>query len=303
MQGNCKAMVCLVGEQPIPNLIPVRHFKPEIALLVHSTETVGVANNLKKVLEEKNKIYAQTSQLIPFEIHDSSKLRTELEKKADFSLGKDEVLFNVTGGTKAMSISCFMLAQEYSAPLVYLQSERGESVLFIYSFISNKPFFENKEIVQETIDLDDYLKIHIGKYSYRKRKKNDKDAEFEELIFKNIDGNEGDLEVKKNINIANNVEVDLLIRSHNQVGIAEVTTGKPGKNKIDQLNSACSRERLGIYTKKFLITLQEIDENNISLAKAYNINVIKLLQSAKDKLSEEDREQLRNTIKSKLGAI
>lgn len=41
---------------------------------------------------------------------------------------EDEYVFNITGGTKPMSIATFGLAQEQGSPVVYLQSEGDEKL-------------------------------------------------------------------------------------------------------------------------------------------------------------------------------
>ena len=47
------------------------------------------------------------------------------------------------------------------------------------------------------------------------------------------------------------MEIDLIFRCGNSIGIAELKTGKSATEKegIDQLNAACAREYLGTYTK------------------------------------------------------
>lgn len=100
------------------------------------------------------------------------------------------------------------------------------------------------------------------------------------------------------------MEIDLIFRCGNQVGIAELKTGKVALSKegLDQLNAACAREYLGIYTKKFLIIDGEYPANNKELAQAWNINIIELTGS-KDKgyVVDADKERLVRAVTGVLG--
>jgi hypothetical protein len=43
-------LISLIGEQPIPNLLPLRHQPPEVAVLVYSDFTEKAAHRLAKLL-------------------------------------------------------------------------------------------------------------------------------------------------------------------------------------------------------------------------------------------------------------
>ena len=43
--------ISLIGEQPMPNLLPIRHLCPDAVGLVHTERTRAVAANLKTLLE------------------------------------------------------------------------------------------------------------------------------------------------------------------------------------------------------------------------------------------------------------
>ncbi len=47
-----KALILLVGEQPVPSLLHTRHLKPDLAVLVHTSLTKDVAERLKKSLSD-----------------------------------------------------------------------------------------------------------------------------------------------------------------------------------------------------------------------------------------------------------
>ena len=91
--------------------------------------------------------------------------------------------------------------------------------------------------------------------------------------------------------------MDLVLRCGNNIGIAEVKTGKKARTKegIDQLNTAAEQRFLGTYTAKMLIVDRKYPGGNLSLAKAHRIEVIELLSfsnSENGDLSDEDKEKL-----------
>ncbi|MDI6631878.1 MAG: DUF1887 domain-containing protein, partial [Thermoanaerobacteraceae bacterium] len=99
------------------------------------------------------------------------------------------------------------------------------------------------------------------------------------------------------------LEIDLVLRCGNRVGIAEVKSGKKARSKegIDRLNAAADPRFLGTYIKKFLILDREYEPNNLELARAYGITVIELSSAQNGELSREDTEKLIQTAKTELG--
>lgn len=45
------------------------------------------------------------------------------------------MIFNLTGGTKPMSLAAFLVAFQRKAPFVYFQTEGGHSLLFHYKLL------------------------------------------------------------------------------------------------------------------------------------------------------------------------
>lgn len=100
------------------------------------------------------------------------------------------------------------------------------------------------------------------------------------------------------------VELDLVFRIGNQVGIAEAKTEKePKKDSIDQINSPTHREFLGTYTKKFLFLSNEFGSGNKALADAYKISVVELKENLTGgELSADDFELLKERVTKILGS-
>lgn len=281
-----RVMICLVGEQPVPNLLPIRHYRPQTAVLIHSERTKRVSENLEQLLREECSVLML--EIPPYNVEAATR---EIEQSlSEHGLRESNLIFNLTGGTKAMVLAAFQLAQEFHVPIVYLQSEGGQSDLHCYEWNSGRLAQRHPVTIRESLTIDDYLKAHVGRYGHR----NKQDA-YEQFVLhalqKHVD------EIMSNVSIDPNIEIDLVIRRGNQVGIAEVTSGRANKGKIDQLHSVSGREFLGAYTKRFLIAHQELETNNRQLAQAYDITVIDGLGD----LPDEQSKRLVETVVSRLG--
>lgn len=69
-------MIALIGEQPIPNLLPIRHVKPIEVLLVRTDRTKQVSERLEKVV--KQDVGVHFCHVDPYDI---AKIYTRLTKK------------------------------------------------------------------------------------------------------------------------------------------------------------------------------------------------------------------------------
>lgn len=286
-------VISLIGEQPIPNLLPMLHLKPNIAVLVHTNLTKNVALRLKELLIQQD----FTVELLHTEPYDIGQIQTSLEKLVkQKGWAGDNLVFNLTGGTKTMVLAAYQVAQNLQAPFVYFQSEGKCSILYRYGFEEGKPRFMEREVLPGLLNIDLYLKAHVGDYKITGPK-----HQFEKAICEAL-RDEVD-EVMVGVSLAGALEVDLIVRKGNQFGVIQAKTGSKARTKegLDQLNAACTRERLGIYTSKILIINQQWDHtlsNLKELADAWGIKVIELpsFTDASPNLSPEDQERLRDQV-------
>ncbi|HVU69673.1 MAG TPA: DUF1887 family CARF protein [Ktedonobacteraceae bacterium] len=92
-------MIALVGEQPLPNLFPVYHYRPEEILFVYTTKTLPYCQHLQSALQKQAKIHELSVD--PYSVPD---ITVALQAKLE-ALGlapSSSLIFNVTGGTKPM---------------------------------------------------------------------------------------------------------------------------------------------------------------------------------------------------------
>ncbi len=287
-----KVMIALIGEQPIPNLLPIRYEEPDRVMLVYTERTEKGFERLKDLLG--------ATKIDPLKIdspYDIFSILRDLRRSInDNGFDCSSIIFNLTGGTKPMAFASYRLAEEFSSPFLYLQSEGGKSLIYRYEFSSGAAQLIKRDVIPDVLSIDDYLKAHLGSYNEAVPK-----DPFEMLVKEALVNSVS--ETASSINHGA-LEIDLVIRCGNQIGIAEVKTGKKARKKegIDQLNTAGEQRYLGTYTRKFLIVDREIGSQNRALAEAHRINVIELCSGENGELSSEDKEKLVRTIRKDLGA-
>jgi hypothetical protein len=271
------AMVLLVGEQPIPNLLPVLNEKLKNEnlnrlLLVHTDRTVVQSQRLHELLSNRCQC-----DLLSVSAYDIVQIRTDLGKRlADEAWRGPETVFNLTGGTKTMAFAAYELAVRLGSDFLYFQTEGGRSLIYLYQTVGGAPILQGPpEEVPSLLRIDDYLRAHLGNYTVDGFSKGEGglfERAVHDAVLPVVD------EVVPGVRFSSTVEVDLVIRCGNQVGIAEIKSGKPSKERIGQLATAGDRTHLGTYTRRFLIVSRSWDEveNLRELAVARDVTLIEL---------------------------
>lgn len=295
-------LINLIGEQPIPNLLPVLFLKPDRTIMLFTDTTEKTANRIKKLVD-----YSELMKIDPYDINTG--IRTIHKILND----NDDFIFNITGGTKIMSLAAYQVANERNYKFVYMQSEGKKNLL--YSYLSSdrnnqKPMVE---VMPELVNIDIYLRAHLPAYEQKgfhidsQTKKLSRGGKFEKSIYSALDNDSFEvLAGFRPKGVGNQIEIDLAIRlkGTNNVGIAEIKTGdKEGHKKgLDQLVMATERDCLGTYTTRFLITSSHLSGQIIELAKVHHINVVDDLECNfnDETLSPQSKTRLIQKIKEKL---
>jgi hypothetical protein len=293
-------LISLVGEQPIPLLIPYKHLNIKNHILVFTETTVKVASRLEKMLNaQKLKISD------PYSLERIlADLNKELDKK---SLDASDFIFNLTGGTKIMAIATYAFVSLKNSKFVYYQSENNQNRLFTYKFKDGLPSLHQSEtLTNELITIDDYLNAHLLGYEVEGFS-TEEGGKFEEAIYDILkkDGFEVVSGVRPK-GVEDQIEIDLVIRAGNRVGIAEIKIGdkdgKSPKKGLDQLAMAGGREYLGTYTTKFLITGRKPSKQISTLATERGITVVSVDYDPRNKITKESQERIRKEFRAKLNA-
>jgi len=289
-------MIALVGEQPIPVLLPALALKPHKVLFVSTDWTQVVARRVARLLG------AEHEELVLPDPYDMDGIQRRLREKLDLTA---DLSFNVTGGTKIMVLATFGLVAELGGSAVYYQTEgrKGraqQSVLHRYSLSrSGAATQHSRQALPPLITLDGYLRAHLDAYQEAGFSWAD-GGEFERAVHDALTGHVD--EVKGGVlpeGVKKQVEIDLLVRCGNQVAMLEVKGGggDSGKKAVDQLTTAAAREYLGTYTSRFLVIGRPMDPRYKALAAALHVRVIELPgYRGGSKLDERDAQLLRSTL-------
>lgn len=296
--------VTLVGEQPIPNLLPARYLKPARVLFVHTGTgmrgTEPVARRVARLLPEG---IAEFVLVPPFD------LLKGRECMATHLTATEEVCFNLTGGTKLMALAAYALAVERNAPFVYLQTE-GEhgrdlqSVLYHYAFSGSAPVVSRRETLRpDLLTIDDYLRAH-WEHGYEECGSSEGvGGSFERAVAHALEGWVDELKVGvKPQGFEEQVEIDLVVRCGNQVGLIEIKTGGEGSGKhaVDQLTTAAARELSGTYTARFLVTGGEKRGEFKAVAREVGVEVIEMWNYRDGWLKKNEVVHLRQRLAARL---
>lgn len=280
-------LISLIGEQPAPNLLPTQHLQPQESLLVCTGRTQKTAERLKKVLAP-----ICSCRIHPIDGYSIEAAQKELGAVVQQHYDDQTCVFNLTGGTKLMSLAAFLLAQERKASFVYFQSEGNRSRLLTYRWRGNQVELVTDEELSHTISLDEYLHIYLDRYEVGSPR-----DQFEQeihAVFKELPDIECFTSVKPQGLAA--LEIDFVLRCGNQIGICEAKR-KGAKDGIDQINAVAEQRHFGTYVHKFLCSGRELDKNNLALAKAYNITVVELPSYGRDGILDAgDKANLAKTI-------
>ena len=289
-------MISLVGEQPAPNLLPIRRYKPATVVLAYTDRTERVQTNIASVIG---------GDTIPLEVHpyEMESIRSALQKCiACHGWSKDDLIFNITGGTKPMAIAAYGLAQSLGALVYYFQTEGGRSIVYRYSFSEDgqvQQYAEPDEI-PDSITLDDYLRLYLGEYTCEPPRN-----ELERAVLDVLSAEKRVDEVMSSVRPRklSNVEIDFVVRCKNQVGIGEIkTTGN--KEGVDQLTAVAEQRYLGAYIAKFLTSARPFHPHQKELAKAYRITLIELPSYTDARgVSQPDSAEMLKGILTRLNAF
>ena len=266
-------MIALVGEQPLPNFLPVRHYHPNDVVLIYTARTQQKYEYLKATIQKE--VNVRGLQTDPYDIPAIAKaLDEELDNLA--STLAQPLVFNLTGGTKTMSLAAYQIAQQRNSPIMYLQSEGKRTRVFHYTWQHQQLQATGNELLSELVTLRDVFDLHLGPGKWEEKGSgNNEGSPFEDALADVLRKHE--YEVMIGVGAMNGqIDIDVAIRSGNQYGIIEAKMGNKGKNLngIKQLSTAA--RLLGTYSQTFYAITVEPNPPHKAITEASNIQVISL---------------------------
>ena len=209
-----------------------------------------------------------------------------------------------------MSLAAYQVAAQQSAPVIY-QSERGQSIIDLYSWQGHQLYHQLQKELPEHLCLRDMLELHLGQKKDAVGKErwvvneptitNDGGHLFE-LAIKQALQNHGYEALCGVKNHTNNVDIDVIIRYKNQIGIIEAKTGKSTNlHGVKQLSYAI-RYLGGTFTKQFLVLNRKPTSDQQTMCELLRINIVSLLQYQQHMvtLPQQDIDVLLAEIDSKM---
>ena len=298
-------LISLVGEQPIPNLMAIRAEQPDAVVLVWSAFTKGVARRLSDLPKMPEIIDC------PVNAYDFDSIRDGIDAAiAKRGWVRDEITFNLTGGTKTMAFAAYELAKSMRLPFTYLQSEGNTSQLFRYVWEPDPsdsamivPHKKDAVDVSGLIELDEYIRAHVGKWWYASSNGDERGRRFEALVREALLEQGVVDELRAGVSWMGGAEADLIMRLGGNFGVAEIKINLRGNRPIEQLGLITRQRVFGTYIRKLLIGGREMDYNSRQVAESTGIQVIELTSWQQgDSLTGPDLAafQLSSTDKSQL---
>ncbi len=304
--GNARVMICLVGEQPLPNVLPILHYQPTQVVLVHSDYTRPVTAQVQQVLGPA--VSVLTCEVDAYAIERARLVLLDLIVKHGWL--PEQLTFNLTGGTKPMVLAGYRVAQDIAGcTLLYMQTRQGRNECFEYNLLDNAFVLQSSrpQEITTVLDIDRHLRAH-GWTQWNTSdpvvpRRNDTVVR---VVGAALAGYVEEL-VRQVKDVPDSpVEIDLVVRCRNQIGLIAIPPDGPdaGTAGINQLNTFGARENLGTYVKRLLVLNQEPALTTIAQAAVRNITVLVVPSlSAKGgaELSEEDKLRLRKQVMTMLG--
>lgn len=293
---NMTTMVALVGEQPLPNFLPVLHYGPKNVLLLYTARTQQRFKYLQATLQNKANIVG-----LETDAYDIPKIADMLDQTLEERTA-EPLQFNLTGGTKPMSLAAYQISQKRMASVIYLQSEGKETRVYEYTWEPQQLKYTGSELLPARLTLQDVFDLHFGPGNWKEEgPARAGGGAFEDALATIL--REAKYEVMVGVKaMAGQIDIDLAIRAGNRYGIIEAKMGEKGK-KLDGVKQLSNAVRhLGTYSQTCYVITVPPEHNHKMITDASNIQVISLPSYTAGKtISEEDKEQLLSVIEKILG--
>lgn len=109
--------VVLVSDQPIPNLTTILQFKPELVLLLFTSDKKAQKDRLQKVLKQRQ-FTVETREILPYDMGNViSVCEGIISEHHDH-----DISLNITGGTKIGTMGAFQVFYSSDKPIYYVNT-------------------------------------------------------------------------------------------------------------------------------------------------------------------------------------
>lgn len=283
-------LVSLVGEQPIPNLIPLWQDRTIRAVRFAATGvTHPVADGLEQFVRTDPSLrHIEVLERIDLPAYQIGKARAALvEALAQTQSGGEAVCLNLTGGTKIMSLAALQAAYGTGVPLLYVSTEENQLIR-----LQSDGAESERLLLNVTVSVDQYLRAHglevsdnLGFHPEGPRSQVRPPMEgdwLEEQVFQMASHANLFDDVRRGVYIRKKVrdvwvtnELDVVVTRNGRMAVCSCKSGKVDKEDLYELSSLSRREAAGIYCGKLLICGQgDVDEAVKQRAGAFGIRLV-----------------------------
>ncbi|MCX8063183.1 MAG: DUF1887 family CARF protein [Anaerolineales bacterium] len=267
-------LLSLVGEQPIPNLLPLRQFTHYTEVqFVASATTRGVAKQLQKAIQQDETLQhlqaLKTLEVPPYHIGDA---RTKIVAALLQHQAQGKTIHvNLTGGTKLMSLAALQAAYGSGVTLMYVSTEEKQII-----WLASDGSEQSREPIQVRVDVWQYLNAHglevetvpVNPFAAPPPKEGD---ELEKQVYDLLKNSGLFDDVRRNLHIRKQNgkkqvrnELDVVVTRNGRMAViscksgnVESETGRRAYHQaIYELSAISRREAAGIYCGKVLVSSQ-----------------------------------------------
>ncbi len=147
--------VCLVSDQPTPNLVPLldQALKPEAVVLVVSPGMQQRARHLREILQVRQIQVSEWPLASPWRFDEIQLSMLELLEEHRAQRDEKTIGLNVTGGTKVMSIAAYEAFRTSGLPIFYVHPERDQ-INWLY------PHDQPPHELADRVNISTFLQAH-----------------------------------------------------------------------------------------------------------------------------------------------
>lgn len=292
-------LISLIGEQPIPNLLPLWQFQDFTETqFIASEATLNVAETMSKAIRQDDQLsqlnVLPTVTLEPYNIG-LARAAISATLSEHLLVGK-EICLNLTGGTKIMSLAALQTAFGSGIKLMYVSTEENRII-----FLASDGAELHSQPIKVKISVEQYLKAHglevssnqnfdPNYYQFAAPPPKEGD-ELEELVYKAAKESNLFDDVRRKIHIRKQTqqgevknELDILAIRNGRLVVCSCKSFSSEKldkvreairKAIYELSSLSRREATGIYCGKILvIDFNDPGEANLQRAKEMGVRMV-----------------------------
>lgn len=150
MHERPEVHICLLSEQPSPNICPVldERLRPKRLVMLVTPQQRSRVDGFEAVLKPRG-VSLHTVELP--DAFDADRVAQVVEAEIDRAGSDQRVMINATGGTKPMSIGAYMAGYARDVPVFYVHDDQ---VIWLHK--APGPGFA----LNDTLRLKDFLRVH-----------------------------------------------------------------------------------------------------------------------------------------------